>query len=151
MTRWKVLPREQCQGIRNFVVQFIIQMSSTDESLRKERALINKLNLVLVSILKQEWPHNWPTFINEIISSCHSSLPICENNMAILRLLSEEVFDFSAEQMTSSKTRQLKQSMCDEFTSIYNLCSEILRTACSRLFAAASLRFPSSATSLSSA
>ncbi|KAI5250366.1 hypothetical protein E4T47_02294 [Aureobasidium subglaciale] len=129
MTRWKVLPREQCQGIRNFVVQYILQMSSSDESLRKERALINKLNLVLVSILKQEWPHNWPTFINEIISACHSSLPVCENNMAILRLLSEEVFDFSAEQMTSTKTRQLKQSMCDEFTSIYNLCSEILRTA----------------------
>ncbi|KAI6884857.1 Exportin-1 [Hortaea werneckii] len=129
MTRWKVLPRDQCQGIRNFVVNFIIQMSSTEESLRKERALLNKLNLVLVSILKQEWPHNWPTFINEIVSSCRSSLPICENNMAILRLLSEEVFDFSADQMTSTKTKQLKQSMCDEFTSIYNLCSEILRTA----------------------
>ena len=129
MTRWKVLPRDQCQGIRNFVVNFIIQNSDTEEKLRKERALLNKLNLVLVSILKQEWPHNWPTFINEIISSCRSSLPICENNMAILRLLSEEVFDFSADQMTSTKTRQLKQSMCDEFTSIYNLCSEILRTA----------------------
>lgn len=129
MTRWKVLPRDQCQGIRNFIVQFIIQSSSTEEQLRKERALLNKLNLVLVSVLKQEWPHNWPTFINEIISSCRSSLPICENNMAILRLLSEEVFDFSADQMTSTKTRQLKQSMCDEFTGIYNLCSEILRTA----------------------
>ena len=129
MTRWKVLPRDQCQGIRNFVVNFIIKCSSTEEDLRKERTLLNKLNLVLVSILKQEWPHNWPTFINEIISSCRSSLPICENNMAILRLLSEEVFDFSADQMTSTKTRQLKQSMCDEFTSIYNLCSEILRTA----------------------
>jgi len=129
MTRWKVLPRDQCHGIRNFVVNVIIQQSSTEESLRKERAYINKLNLVLVSILKQEWPHNWPTFINEIISSCRSSLPICENNMAILRLLSEEVFDFSTDQMTSTKTRQLKQSMCDEFTNIYNLCSEILRTA----------------------
>lgn len=129
MTRWKVLPRDQCLGIRNFVVNFIIQSSSSEEQLKKERALLNKLNLVLVSILKQEWPHNWPTFINEIISSCRSSLPICENNMAILRLLSEEVFDFSADQMTSTKTRQLKQSMCDEFTSIYNLCSEILRTA----------------------
>ncbi|KAK5116681.1 Exportin-1 [Meristemomyces frigidus] len=129
MTRWKVLPRDQCQGIRNFVVNFIIQQSSTEENLRKERALLNKLNLVLVSILKQEWPHNWPTFINEIISSCRESLPICENNMAILRLLSEEVFDFSADQMTSTKTRHLKQSMCDEFTGIYNLCSEILRTA----------------------
>lgn len=129
MTRWKVLPRDQCQGIRNFVVNFIIQMSGDEESLRKQRALLNKLNLTLVSILKQEWPHNWPTFINEIISSCRSSLPICENNMAILRLLSEEVFDFSQDQMTSAKTRQLKQSMCDEFTSIYTLCSEILRTA----------------------
>lgn len=129
MTRWKVLPRDQCMGIRNFVVNVIIQQSSTDESLKKERALLNKLNLTLVSILKQEWPHNWPTFINEIVTSCRASLPICENNMAILRLLSEEVFDFSAEQMTSTKTRQLKQSMCDEFTSIYQLCSEILRTA----------------------
>ncbi|KAL1623050.1 Karyopherin transporter [Diplodia seriata] len=129
MTRWKVLPRDQCQGIRNFVVNFIIQTSSTEESLRNQRTLLNKLNLVLVSILKQEWPHNWPTFINEIISSCHSSLPICENNMVILRLLSEEVFDYSADQMTSSKTKELKQSMCDEFTSIYQLCSEVLRTA----------------------
>ena len=49
--------------------------------------------------------------------------------MAILRLLSEEVFDFSADQMTSTKAKELKQSMCDEFTSIYQLCSEILKTA----------------------
>lgn len=111
------------------MVNFIIQCSSTEESLRNQRVLLNKLNLVLVSILKQEWPHNWPTFINEIVSSCHSSLPICENNMAILRLLSEEVFDFSADQMTSTKAKELKQSMCDEFTSIYQLCSEILKTA----------------------
>ncbi len=116
-------------GIRNFVVNFIIQCSSTEEALRNQRTLLNKLNLVLVSILKQEWPHNWPTFINEIISSCRTSLPICENNMAILRLLSEEVFDFSQDQMTSTKIRELKQSMCDEFTSIYQLCSEVLRTA----------------------
>ncbi|KAF2491077.1 hypothetical protein BU16DRAFT_530643 [Lophium mytilinum] len=129
MTRWKVLPRDQCQGIRNFVVNFIIQLSGTEEGLRNERTLLNKLNLVLVSILKQEWPHNWPTFINEIISSCHSSLPICENNMAILRLLSEEVFDYSADQLTSSKTKELKQGMSNEFTAIYQLCSEVLRTA----------------------
>jgi exportin-1 len=129
MTRWKVLPRDQCQGIRNFVVNFIIQLSNNEGGGAIDRTLLNKLNLVLVSVLKQEWPHNWPTFINEIISSCHSSLPICENNMAILRLLSEEVFDYSEDQMTSAKRRELKQSMCDEFTSIYQLCSEILRTA----------------------
>jgi exportin-1 len=129
MTRWKVLPRDQCQGIRNFVVQFIIQCSGSEESLKAQKTLLNKLNLVLVSILKQEWPHNWPTFINEIISACHTSLSICENNMVILRLLSEEVFDYSAEQMTSTKTRNLKQTMCAEFSQIFRLCTEVLNTA----------------------
>ncbi|KAL7276552.1 Karyopherin transporter [Rhizina undulata] len=128
-TRWKVLPKEQRQGIRNFVVGFIIQASSTPESLHAQRILINKLNLVLVSILKQDWPQDWPDFINEIISSCRTNLSICENNMAILRLLSEEVFDFSAEQMTQSKTKNLKTTMCQEFSSIFQLCSEVLSMA----------------------
>ncbi|KAK4206128.1 CRM1 C terminal-domain-containing protein [Rhypophila decipiens] len=129
MTRWKVLPREQCQGIRNFVVQQILTCSTSEESLKANRTLVNKLNLVLVSVLKQEWPHNWPTFINEIIAACHSSLSVCENNMIILRLLSEEVFDYSAEQMTSTKTKNLKTTMCAEFSQIFQLCTEILNTA----------------------
>lgn len=90
---------------------------------------MNKLNLVLVSILKQEWPQNWPTFINEIVSSCRTSLSICENNMSILRLLSEEVFDFSADAMTSAKTKALKTTMCLEFSAIFSLCNEVLTTA----------------------
>jgi len=120
---------DQTSGIRNFVVQYILTCSSSEESLKAHRTLLNKLNLVLVSVLKQEWPHNWPTFINEIISSCHSSLSICENNMIILRLLSEEVFDYSAEQMTSTKTRNLKTTMCAEFSQIFQLCQEIINTA----------------------
>lgn len=110
-------------------MQFIIQSSSSEELLRSQKTLLNKLNLVLVSVLKQEWPQQWPTFINEIITSCHSSLSICENNMAILRLLSEEVFDYSADQMTSTKTKNLKTTMCAEFSQIFQLCQEILTTA----------------------
>lgn len=49
--------------------------------------------------------------------------------MIILRLLSEEVFDYSADQMTSAKTRNLKQTMCSEFSQIFQLCQEILNTA----------------------
>jgi len=116
-------------GIRNFVVQFILQCSGSEESLKTSKTLLNKLNLVLISVLKQEWPHNWPTFINEIITACHSSLSVCENNMIILRLLSEEVFDYSADQMTSAKTRNLKSTMCAEFSQIFQLCTEILNTA----------------------
>ena len=49
--------------------------------------------------------------------------------MTILRLLSEEVFDFSAEQLTSSKAKNLKQTMCQEFANIFQLCNEVLTTA----------------------
>ncbi|EHY60774.1 Exportin-1 [Exophiala dermatitidis] len=128
-TRWKVLPRDQCLGIRNFVVNQILQASETEESLKANKLFLNKLDLTLVTILKQEWPHNWPTFINEIISASHSSLSICENNMTILRLLSEEVFDFSQDQMTSVKAKNLKTTMCAEFSSIFQLCNEVLTTA----------------------
>lgn len=49
--------------------------------------------------------------------------------MVILKLLSEEIFDFSAEQMTQAKTKALKQSMCAEFGDIFNLCNEVLENA----------------------
>jgi exportin-1 len=49
--------------------------------------------------------------------------------MIILRLLSEEVFDYSAEQMTSTKTKNMKQTMCAEFSQIFQLCQEVLTSA----------------------
>ena len=44
-------------------------------------------------------------------------------------LSSEEIFDFSAEQMTSAKAKNLKNQMCGEFSSIFQLCDEILQKA----------------------
>lgn len=49
--------------------------------------------------------------------------------MIVLKLLSEEIFDFSAEQMTQQKTKNLKTQMCGEFSDIFQLCSEILEKA----------------------
>ncbi|SAM82465.1 uncharacterized protein UBRO_04507 [Ustilago bromivora] len=128
-TRWKILPEDQQQGIRNFIVEMIIQHSSHEANLKREKTYIGKLNTTLIQILKQEWPHNWHSFIPEIVSSSKGSLSICENNMAILRLLSEEIFDYSAEQMTTSKTKSLKNQMCGEFGEVFQLCSEVLEKA----------------------
>ncbi|KAG8900433.1 Karyopherin transporter [Tulasnella sp. 403] len=129
-TRWKALPEDQRGGIRNFIISTIITQSSDESSMRRsEKAYLHKLNLVLVQILKQEWPHNWPSFIPEIIASSKTSLSLCENNMSILKLLSEEIFDFSAEQMTQAKIKNLKNQMCGEFSDIFMLCLEVLEKA----------------------
>ncbi|ORX53573.1 nuclear export factor CRM1 [Hesseltinella vesiculosa] len=125
-TRWNTLVPDSRNAIRNFIVNVIIKVTSDEATMSKERGYINKLNMVLVQILKQEWPRNWPTFIPEIVSSSKANVTICENNMAILKLLSEEIFDYSAEQMTQLKTSNLRNQMCGEFSEIYQLCKEVL-------------------------
>lgn len=66
-----------------------------------------------LQILKQEWPKHWPTFISDIVGASRTSESLCQNNMVILKLLSEEVFDFSSGQMTQVKAKHLKdRSAC---------------------------------------
>eukprot|EP00904_Undaria_pinnatifida_P004429 jgi/Undpi1/13988/HiC_scaffold_9.g03639.m1 len=108
-TRWKILPQDQRDGIKTYVVGKIIQVG-----------------FVLVAILKQEWPHNWPTFISDICDASKTNEVLCENNMQILKLLSEEVFDFGKDQMTTAKIKTMKESLNDEFAKIYELCEYIL-------------------------
>jgi exportin-1 len=59
-------------------------------------------------------------------SICRTSEVLCENNIAILRLLSEEVFDFSKETMTAAKAEALRQSLAAEFRQIFELFDFIL-------------------------
>ncbi len=49
-TRWKVLPRNQCEGIKKYIVGLIIKTSSDPESLDKEKTYLNKLNMILVQV-----------------------------------------------------------------------------------------------------
>ena len=52
-TRWKIIPLEQREGIRNYIVGKIIALSATPELLLENNSFLYRLNLVLVSILKQ--------------------------------------------------------------------------------------------------
>jgi exportin-1 len=125
-TRWKVVPQEQRDGIKNYVVGKIINMCKDDALLQREKVFVAKLNLTLVEILKQEWPHNWPSFITDLVGSSKTSEVLCENNMQILKLLSEEVFDFSKDQMVTDKVKRMKESLNGEFAQIYQLCEFVL-------------------------
>jgi exportin-1 len=93
-TRWKILPQEQRAGIKAYVVNLIIKLSSDLKTLVDNRVFLTKLNGVLVQIVKQEWPEHWPNFIPELVNSSKTSQSLCANNMNILLLMSEEVFDF---------------------------------------------------------
>ncbi|KGN53691.1 protein EXPORTIN 1A [Cucumis sativus] len=124
--RWNALPVEQRDGMKNYISDVIVQLSSNEASFRVERLYVNKLNIILVQILKHEWPAKWRSFIPDLVSAARTSETICENCMAILKLLSEEVFDFSRGEMTQQKIKELKQSLNSEFQLIHELCLFVL-------------------------
>lgn len=126
-SRWKLLSNDQKLGIRNFVVNMIIALCEDDSLFNNnphQKSLINKCDLTLVQIIKKEWPDNWPNFIPELVASSRSSFNVCENNMIILKLLSEEIFD--NDQLTQAKAQTLKKNLSNEFQEIFKLCYEVL-------------------------
>ena len=128
--RWGALPDEQRAGVRNFVSNMIISCASSEASSssrgtrasKDERTFLHKLDVALVQILKQDWPHAWPSFVPDLCAASRASAPLCENSMVILKLLSEEVFDFSRGELTQAKTRELKSSLNTQFGAIHELC-----------------------------
>ncbi|KAE8717727.1 Protein EXPORTIN 1A [Hibiscus syriacus] len=124
--RWNALPVEQRDGMKNYISEVIVQLSSNEASFQAERLYVNKLNIILVQILKHEWPARWRSFIPDLVAAAKTSETICENCMAILKLLSEEVFDFSRGEMTQQKIKELKQSLNSEFQLIHELCLYVL-------------------------
>ncbi|XP_010506498.1 PREDICTED: protein EXPORTIN 1B [Camelina sativa] len=142
--RWNALPDEQRDGMKNYISEVIVLLSRDEASFRAERLYVNKLNVILVQIVKHEWPAKWRSFIPDLVKAAKTSETICENCMAILKLLREEVFDFSRGEMTQQKINELKQSLNSEFELIHELClyvfsvshrTELIRATLSALHA----------------
>lgn len=57
--RWGALPDEQREGIRNYVSNLIIKLSSDEVAFRRERVFLNKLNIILVQARPRaaRWAH----------------------------------------------------------------------------------------------
>ena len=50
--RWGALPEEQREGIKNYISNLIIKLSTDEGAFRREKVFLNKLNIILVQV----WP-----------------------------------------------------------------------------------------------
>jgi len=89
-------------------------------------SLLTKMNSTLISMVKLEWNNSWQNFIPDICSSAGESISKCENALNILRLLSEEVFDFSKGTILRSEVTQFKAQMNQQFGQVFQLCMNVL-------------------------
>jgi exportin-1 len=63
-TRWRALPREQCDGIKGYIVSMILDISSDAEKSEQMKLLLQKLNLVLVQVCSIKLPIKFKDSLN---------------------------------------------------------------------------------------
>jgi exportin-1 len=94
-----------------------------------QQFLLTKLNATLIGIVKFEWRTSWQSFIPDICAHAMTSQQKCENALNILRMMSEEIFDFSKNQILLSEAAHLKVQMTEQFGKVNELCYWVLMQA----------------------
>ena len=90
-----LLTTEICSRAANGPVSFLHALRTTGCAKDAKSASLKPLQ-----VLKQDWPQKWPSFVPDLVGASKTSETLCENSMVILKLLSEEVFDFSRGELT---------------------------------------------------
>lgn len=124
--RWNSIDEVNQQAIRAFIINLIAKECGSFQQIRSNRALLTKLNSTLVSIAKREYPVRWPNFIQDISTSAGPDQPMVENNLSLLRLVGEEVFQFGDQSLTSRWVERKKAALADDFNYIMQLCGTVL-------------------------
>uniref|UniRef100_A0A915CX89 Importin N-terminal domain-containing protein n=1 Tax=Ditylenchus dipsaci TaxID=166011 RepID=A0A915CX89_9BILA len=113
-TRWKALPREQCEGIKGYIVSMILDISADANKSESMKLLLQKLNIVLVQIVKHEWPRLCPHLSQTLLDQAEMDNLVLDN-MTVISLFARAI--------------HLKQQFCEQFESVHQLCHEILENA----------------------
>ncbi|KIY95402.1 putative Exportin-1 [Monoraphidium neglectum] len=113
--RWGALPVEQREGVKNYVSNLIIKYATNEQLFRAESVFMGKLNMVLVQILKQDWPDR-----------CGGLRPCPRPRLAADALPAECPAQRPARVRICDKTRHLKHTLNAQFRMIHELCTFVL-------------------------
>ena len=129
--KWNLLDENSKLNLRNFLVTLLIKFVTDNNFFGNPQNsfVINKLNIIIVIIAKNEWTTTWTNFISELCNSSKSNPNLCENNMKLLILLSEEINIFWKSSLTAKKAYELRNKMSNEFIEVFNLCQLIINNS----------------------
>ncbi|CAD8058197.1 unnamed protein product [Paramecium primaurelia] len=127
-TKWNLIREESRQGLKGFILKQLLHFGAKDQHDSIEESLLNQINMIIIQILKHEWKTTWVSFIPEICELSKTDQNLCENNLKLLRLLSQEIFDYSKNQLTTNQIVELKSNLHKEFQLIFELCFFLVQT-----------------------
>lgn len=123
-SRWEELPKEKLLAT---VLELIKTFSARGAV--EEKPILRKLDKVFVNAVKNEWltgSEMWKSVIPQLAQLSGTDQNLWENTMTILCMLSEDIFDFGANSMTSRRVDMLKVTLSDQFPHVQQLCEMVL-------------------------
>lgn len=101
--RWGALPDEQREGIKNYISNLIIKLSSEEATFRRERMFLNKLNLILVQVSRHVLhAFLWQTWQN----SRYQNVPLHEEEDGSVIALTAEASSIYVSQLLGAADPQ---------------------------------------------
>ncbi|KAL7715478.1 Chromosome region maintenance protein [Entamoeba marina] len=122
--RWNQLSVEIRLNLKDFVSKLISHYSSNPNT---QKMILNKVNQILIELVKQLWPDNWVTFIDEIITFAQSNEYACMNSLQIFRLLAEDL-SFENKELKHQRLQVLQQTLSSHIQQIFQFGMMILST-----------------------
>ena len=129
-SKWAMVAPEQRAAIKDFLVNHVLQWSF-DSSMPE--ALLNQIDTALVAVILREWPQQWPSIVDDIISSTTTQPETCKNNLNIIAMLSSEIVDFGEDELTSTRVAQISAALDIVSPQIYQLIETVLSEAQDRV------------------
>ena len=124
--RWKSFSPEQKSSLKRFIIRLILDLADNTSGNQQAKSLLTKLNLVLIEVLKHDWPKNWPTFMKELLGSSQKTPGTMKNCANVLRLITEEVFENESPNLIKPRRLEMKRALSIEFGLVFSFFDLVL-------------------------
>ncbi|KAK8866823.1 hypothetical protein M9Y10_009791 [Tritrichomonas musculus] len=121
--KWAIMDQEQKESIKNFVCQHVFNWSQQEGVVNY---VLNQIDAVLVELILKEWPQEWPSIVNDLISSATTEPRTCQNNLKVIAMLSHQVVDFGSQEMTSTRILQVSAALNGIAPDVFQLVEQVL-------------------------
>lgn len=123
-TKWN----EMNPGVKSDVKSRILSMLAPSGRVRPSY-LNNSLCLLLIELIKREWPQNWPTLLNDLVELSNRSLELKKLVFIVLKYIAEEFIDTEAgctAQLPAQRRKDINQYLSSNMESLFGFYLECL-------------------------
>ncbi|CAF0737343.1 unnamed protein product [Brachionus calyciflorus] len=105
--KWNDFNDQMKSEIKNRLMSIIINLDD-NQNIKGPSYLKNSMCLVIIELIKREWPQNWPNLMNELFEISNKSIEHKKLIFIILKYISEEFIDADSTQTLSIPTQRRK-------------------------------------------